>query len=334
MKTKIKHFILPFSVLLILIFLYAFTSIRPHRILTTELRVHDGVFQSNISEEVYNNYLVVNIGQLDRNQLAQLIDKISQASPKAIAAFICFDKAKTTPHDSLLASMLQKHRDKIALHNAPSEGCIHYEGIVAKTSAVKTNEPYFRRWEPSKNGLERYLGQIVDTQKVAALSQLSAQPLINYQLSFENVRMIDGKLLLNYDISSELFTRKIVYLGYLGDTISSDTQKLSPYSYPLMASLNVLHNILTGNHLQEAGLWLSVVVTLALVLFNMLIGYLVRRTPAAIYFTLALMFSFSTIFASIAIMFYWHLSYGLVVYLSYTWAWVLVGYVVVWSVRR
>ncbi|HAS44066.1 MAG TPA: hypothetical protein DCS93_26550 [Microscillaceae bacterium] len=334
MKTKIKLFILPFSLLLILVFLYTFTSVRPHRMFAMELNTQDGVFNSNIEQHIDTNLVLVNIGNLPRKQLTVLIDSIGNATPKAMAIFVCFDKTKTTPNDHLLVQVLQKHQHKIVLHNSPNEGCIRYEGVATRVSAVKTNEAYFRYWNPTKASLERSLIQKFRPQQIKKLGYLPNPLLINYQIGFNSILLRDGQDLLDNYFQPEVFRNKIVYLGYLGDTLPADIQSLSPYGYPLLASLNVLHNILNDKHLQEVNHWLGVAVTLVLVLFNMLLARFLRQTPSVIYFTLAIIFSYFTIFASIAIMFYWHLSYGLVVYLSYTWAWALGGYLVVWVWRR
>mgnify|MGYP001131637266 CR=1 FL=1 len=338
MKIKIKQLILPLFLMITCVVLYAFTNVKPHRLLTLERSVHQGVFDANIETNADTNLIFVNIGTLPRQDLAQLIDKIGNASPQAMAVFICFDKTKTSPYDSLLTNVLQKHREKIILNNNPAEGCIKYEGVNTKITAIKTNESYFRYWNPAQNSLEKNLVQKIDPEKVKALEALPSQTLINYQLSFQNVRMLEGQKILDFDLPPRFFEHNIIYLGYITDSLPPDINKTpftpAKFVYPLLASANVTHNILKEAHLKEVGVWLSIVVTLALVIFHLLVAWLMIRLPAITYFSLALLFSYLATLISIAIMFYWHLSNGLVMYMSYTWAWVLGGYLLVWGWER
>lgn len=330
MKKLIKPLLFLFFWASIFLGLHLTSLIQVNRLFTLDTNVHRGVFESNFASGIDTQLVFVNIAQLPRKELSLLIDNLGKLSPKVMATFICFDSTKVTSDDAQLSKVLQAHQNKIILVNTPAESCLQYPGIKTTSSAIifDNKAKSFQRWNSLQNGLEVHIAQKIAPQKSLNLKSLPEQPLINYQRNFSNYLMLSANDVLRLNFNTELVHNKIVYIGYFADSIPA--KNYTSYAYLMLASVNVLQNILTNVHLYEVNQGIRVGVVLLILLINVFIARLLIHSAWWIYWSLVIIIALFNLFGSVALMFYWQANYDWVIHIPYTWVVALAMFVIVY----
>ncbi len=206
-----------------------------------DINLNDLYFSNVANNTVDTNIVIVNVEDLDRRGIAELIDKLSQGNPAAIGLDVFFSKHLETPDDSLLAATLLKHRN-IIVNSAPfsdkkipdtnfwilPEVCYGHAGILSdenKTETVREFEPFLSGTTPAVWSFATRLVEKVKPEKVNQLIKRdNATEKINY------IGSLDAFMLLHYSeiiemtpADLDMLNGKILLLGYCGDPLQKLT---------------------------------------------------------------------------------------------------------------
>lgn len=330
MNNTIKQLVFVALLVLTLAATHWLTSLNISALFTLPGNTYKAILVTPKQQIADTNIVMVNIAQLPRKQLAQLIDKTAGCSPKVIAVFVCFGKINATPADSLLTAVLQKHRDKLILEANPKDDCSQFAKVKQRNSVIMYDSVArkYQWWNPHQAGLELEIIKQTAPQKLNTLRDLPAHTWINYQHSFDSYLLLSARNITSQQLRPEALRNKIVYLGYFADELPAKTYGRSARA--MFASVNVLDNIINNEHLREISPWQRMFIWLAVVLLHLLVARLLVFRHWLVYPLAALVMLVATLFGTTYLMFYLYAQYHLLIYLPYLWLVVLGAFVVVW----
>jgi len=312
LKTKIwfESFlatILVFGVIWVLFYIINI-SFKPFNYVTKalkEVQLTDIYFSQLHNDNADTTIILVNIENIDRSGIANLIKKINQAGPKVIAIDVFFSKDVEVPGDSLLDDALQSAGSKVVLaeflnpeNNQPDTtfkifqyceyGHANLPNNEDGTEVVRSFFPVVThdnkdKWAFSAVVAGKYSPESFEKLK----SRNKNEELINFTgdiLSYAEIQHDD--IMRSSDASLKFIKNKIVILGFTGGKCrqSSDIEDLfytpvnrhyygrsHPDMYGAVIHANIISMILKGNYIQLVPEWLVICISFVLVYFHVVL---------------------------------------------------------------
>jgi CHASE2 domain-containing sensor protein len=255
-------------------------------------------FHSFINDKAYSlreksaadtNIVLVNLGNLPRSEVATLINRIAAGKPKVIGIHACFDGTKKTTGDSALKASLASTPNLVILGE---ENCQLAAGMkYSKLSLLMDEDDVFRSFKiENAENFESRIVKLYDEKKYQNLVKHSDKPeQINYRGNTDHFFAADFDQVLQPDFDAGFIKDKIVLIGFLGNTLSSDVKSLEsavytpmndhlneqkplPDMYKVVVSANVISTIINNGFIEEVPAFVSILITLCIIIFNLLIA--------------------------------------------------------------
>lgn len=238
------------------------------------------VLNKNKNTPMDNRIIILNIGDADRMGLALMIEKLRMAKPKVIGLDVTFAGPKDAHNDSMLRHMIGSTPNlvivsKLDWQNKATPEDVGYFGIytpnrgyanlIGEQGGTIRN---FSPFEKNKNKLYKSLpAALVEKADSAAYARLKKRKrdyeVIHYSRTLDQYMMVDGKDFLEDNIAPELFTNKIVLMGYINpDPNNVEDKHFTPLnkqfagkSTPDMNGIvihaNIISMILDGKYIKD-----------------------------------------------------------------------------------
>lgn len=184
------------------------------------------------NQQVDTAIAVVNVGQLDRFQIANLLELIQEDQPKVVGVDIFFRSLKEPIADSLL--QLQLNRENIVtpvflheesnLQNHPffKPATVGYVNFVSSDSLISTIRYFRPYYEVEREKLASFSTKVAAFYAPEVEQKLTERDndieIINYYGDYSNFLSLEGSNILAGE-KEVSFKDKIVILGYIGNQL-------------------------------------------------------------------------------------------------------------------
>jgi CHASE2 domain-containing sensor protein len=235
---------------------------------------------------------IVNIGLADRAGIAGMLEKIAAQKPKAIGLDAYFEGPRDSASDALLKNTVQSIPELIMASRLNWE----HHGKHLKVNKYYFNHPgaqfgfvnlvgeeggtirYFAPFEHYEH--EEYLSftaAILKKSYPEAFKKLKKRnedlEVIHYTRNFDKYQIVDGSDVLEGNIADNIFTGKIVLLGYLNPSPNDVEDKFhtpmnakmvnkAPDMNGVVIHANILTMALDKNYIHKAPKWLGWIITI------------------------------------------------------------------------
>ncbi|GIV43459.1 MAG: hypothetical protein KatS3mg035_0582 [Bacteroidia bacterium] len=273
-----------------------------------DFQLTDLVYKDFKEENQDTNIVFVNIGFLNRAEIAQQIENIAKYNPKVIGIDALFGTQKEPEVDSALSRVLQKYGNNIVMVNAFE----NYNPDRGKADSIARSMPYFsnyvtqgysnlddrtlltirnfRPFTPVKDTvLTAFAVEIVkkfDIQKVEVLKKRNNDfETINYKGNFDKFyAVIEAENALDTSLDLSFVKDKIVLFGYLNsDKNARDVTdqfftplnpkmagRSLPDMYGIVVHANIIAMILSENYINVMSNFTSIFLAIILCYCNLL----------------------------------------------------------------
>jgi CHASE2 domain-containing sensor protein len=238
------------------------------------------VLNKNKNTPMDNRIVILNIGDADREGLALMIEKLRMAKPKVIGLDVLFGGPKDAHKDSALRHMIGSTPNLVIVSqldwkNKAVPEDVGYFGIYTPNrgyaNLIGEEGGTIRNFSPfEKNSDKTYTSfpvALVAKADSAAFLKIKKRKrdyeVIHYSRTLDQYMMIDGQDLLEDNIAPEMFTNKIVLMGYINpDPNNIEDKKFTPLnkqfagkSTPDMNGIiihaNIVSMILDGKYIKD-----------------------------------------------------------------------------------
>lgn len=229
---------------------------------------------------------IVNIGHLDREGIAYLIEKVNTMNPKVIGLDALFEGAREPERDSILRWVLEKTNNLVGVSRIlPKEDSFVVDAnyfdksIKKRGSAILLGEGIgtIRLYNP----FETILGQKyphITTAIVKEFDSIKYEKIIkrnketetiNYTNRKDKYQIIEAEDLMNDNVETKLITDKIVLIGYIATDVNDiEDKKFTPMndkvvgkSLPdmdgIVVQANIISMVLDGNYIKKTPKWVA-----------------------------------------------------------------------------
>ncbi|HLO36847.1 MAG TPA: CHASE2 domain-containing protein [Lacibacter sp.] len=204
------------------------------------------VLNKNKNTPMDNRIIILNIGDADRLGLALMIEKLRMAKPKVIGLDVLFGGPKDAHKDSALRHMIGSTPNLVIVSqldwkNKAVPEDVGYFGIYTPNrgyaNLIGEEGGTIRNFSPfEKNSDKTYTSfpvALVAKADSAAFLKIKKRKreyeVIHYSRTLDQYMMIDGQDLLEDNIAPEMFTNKIVLMGYINpDPNNIEDKKFTP----------------------------------------------------------------------------------------------------------
>lgn len=257
------------------------------------------------------NIVIVNIGQLDRSGIAELINKIENEDPAVIAVDALFTDLKDPRGDLalkeavsnskniVLAAGLVQSKNKHADDHHPAEiqtpntflGNVNY-GTVTLIADKGTTIRHFESFSNEGQGhiVPSFAAEIVGLYDKSAFQKLKdrnkTKEIINYKGNLGTFMHLDHPDILNSTADLNILTGKIVILGYLNEHIGliNDLEDIyftpvnpvfsgrtNPDMKGVVIHANIISMILDESYVNESARWINWLVAFIICLLHVVL---------------------------------------------------------------
>lgn len=278
--------------------------------------VNDIVFSKlSPDKSADTNIVIVNIGYLNRPQIAELITKIKSYKPKVVGLDILFREHKEPIGDSLLSNAIKLDGNTVIVNKLSgfNEEKQRYDTLTTSINEFsKSSYSGFANF-PSKAGSNlttirlfksesKYKDSTIDafaTEIVKLFDRKNYDELmkrnndfetINYRGNVDKFFYIDGTNLDNLD-NIDFIKNKIVLLGFLGEypshTILEDifytplnenyAGKTYPDMYGVVIHANIISMILQKSYINSLPSWFEVLLAMLICYFNIVLISFIKK---------------------------------------------------------
>jgi CHASE2 domain-containing sensor protein len=278
-----------------------------------ETQLTDLYFSKLTNNEVDTNVVLVNVGSLDRQGIALLVDRIYSFGPSSIALDVFFSKEADTSGTGLLTDVFIRTGEKLVLPAFYLEQpgkldpeYIQFPGIVYGHSNLITNEDrtlpvrsFYPSYDAGSAKIYAFAGETVHKANPEAFEKFTRRhhhmEMINYigdehafkSYSFEDIfTMPEGQ--------GRVFRDKIVIIGFLRaqncDLDDLNDMFFTPVNKHIagrahldmsgaVINANIVSMMLSGNYIRQIPTWLTLAISfLVLYLHMVLFLYFASRT--------------------------------------------------------
>lgn len=268
-----------------------------------KINLNDLYFSSIENNSIDTNIIIINIEDLDRKGIADVLSKVQEAKPAVIGLDVFFSNQLITPDDSLLKSTIHDLGDKVVMVSAyNNDGDIDKDYWSLNNtnyghSGLLTNEDrteVVREFEPKINSNEEYINSF-SSEIAKRYSAKAYQSLEHRNHKKETIHYIGGEhafRIINYmDLltSSEKDLRalknKIVLVGfcggYLNNTADLDDIFYTPVGfnmsanrlpdmYGILVHANIISMIINGKYINHSPGWIVILITVVLTFLHVI----------------------------------------------------------------
>lgn len=251
-----------------------------------------GKLGSSEDSKFDKNIVIINIGDLDREGLALLIDKTASYKAKAIGLDVWMEEAKDPYKDSLMKEVVSRtpnlilaSRFKPATEEERDEGDYHSNYFKPYASGTEgyvnfLNEEIatLRIWNPTikikidsanKIRFPSFAYSIIKLFDSTKLSYLPSkkQEIINYTRRTQQYQVVEPEDLLTDNVDSAAIAGKIALLGYINiDPNNIDDKKFTPMNEKtygktvpdmngIVVHANIISMVLAKNYIKKVPSW-------------------------------------------------------------------------------
>lgn len=291
MKVFLKLFTLTIVVTLLLIFTAHFIEIG--NLFTMPKKVNSQIFLSK--HVIDTNVVLVNAGNINRGEMAQLVSNVNKAAPKVMAINLYYNKSKKTPYDSLLISSFKKAKNLILVKRVEDYGIIPNGNYGISDFLVK-NENHINSFIIDSNSFEFKAISLYDNSKLHNLKEKQGkEELINFSGNINGIYngayvTLDYGHVLSESFDQEIFKDKIVLIGYLGEYIKPQThdlvdtyytplggESLFPDMYRTVVQANIISTVLSGLYINKLSNVWAYFMIIFFILINSVGGYYILK---------------------------------------------------------
>ncbi len=258
------------------------------------------------NQQLDTNIILVNIGNLNRLQIANQIKILNSFNPKVIAIDAIFTSSKDEIIDSILAKQFEncnnlilvsilksfnQNEDYYETYDFPIErfkknALIGYANLPTKFGIYSKTIRSFRPHSKVKNKLfPSFAVRIVEaydkTSYIELVKRAKELEIINYRGNFDKFITIDVNI-IDRNSKLDFIKDKIVVMGFLGNTLTEKAlddiyfTPLNPVyagrSYPDMYGAvihsNIVSMILSGTYIDTIPFWVSAILAFIICYFN------------------------------------------------------------------
>lgn len=302
MSKKQKSIVIIAGTVLLLMILLNFANIKVLFSINSFINDKAFVLREKTNDE---NIVLVNGGSLNRKELALLLDTIASYKPAVIGIQLCLEKDRQTNDDSLLKKSLAAIPNLVLFESSEDGSCrfIH-NSTYGSASFVKDDDEVVRTF--SYGDKPYFETEIAKLYSTSAYEKLFAREVKSEQINYTGNMLqqfftADHDQVLKSQTDPELFTEKIVLIGYMGSTISPEIksleaalytplnerlneQKVLPDMYSVVVSANILSTIIQEKYIEEVPFFISVLIIAVILIFNLLIGSLIIENSFSSFF--------------------------------------------------
>lgn len=251
-----------------------------------DINLNDMYFSSVANNMVDTNIIVINIEDINRKGIADLLNKISDANPRVIGLDVFFSIHNKTEHDEYVKNTLHRLRDKLVIAvNYDKEGNldqnfwqfdhtynIGHAGILTNEQNTSVVREFNKKIISQDREVWSFASKIAKKYDIERFNILKKRKFdnekINYIGNTQAFRSINHSDLMNFSKSDlELLYDKIVLVGFFGGkTKSTDDLKdmyytpvgfeisanRNPDMYGLIIHANILSMILNDKYINQA----------------------------------------------------------------------------------
>ncbi len=279
--------------------------------------LNDIVFSKMSPEhDLDTNIVLVNIGQLDRAQIAEQLDVINSFEPKVVGVDAIFAGATSTSNDAslqkafantnklVLVSVLDKYNedgDYYESHIQPyskfNENSIFgYANLPTKYGASSKTIRSFRPYSKVKNNIvPAFAVRVAELFNMNAYQELRARAndleIINYRGNIDKFYTIDKDFYKRENVDLSFIKNKIVLMGFLGTTLTEKilediyftplNEVYAGRSYPDMYGVvihaNIISMILNEDYINTVPAWISTLMAFIICFINVVYIRKVRK---------------------------------------------------------
>lgn len=250
------------------------------------------------NDRVDTNIVLVNIGELDRKGIADLVGLVAGASPRTIALDVIFDDRDDPEGDILLELVFRRHADKLILagefnpadssfntkvkvFDGPAYGHCNLATDEARTEPVRSFHPLLRT---GQGMVPSFSAMIAEQWRPGTLKELQdmerAEMPINYTGGKDAFKVVHHTDLMHPG-KAALLKDKIVMLGFLSGGKDDRLQDMDDMfytpmntkyfgrSHPDMSGVvvhaNIASMIIRNDHIKEIPKWLMALLSFIIV---------------------------------------------------------------------
>lgn len=221
------------------------------------INLNDLYFSSVANHKADTSIVIVNIENLDRRELGELISHVASAAPTVIGIDVFFSEALHTPWDSTLKETLFRYRNLVVLslpfdeEGKPDPRYWHlpnirygHAGLLTNTSRTQTIREYQPVIPASPAPVPAFAVEIAASLNtdadVTPFRKNRTTEMINYTGDKEAFRILSGSALLKDPQSmSPMLIGKTVLLGFCGGPMQNSEDQSDKYFTPVGFELEV-----------------------------------------------------------------------------------------------
>jgi CHASE2 domain-containing sensor protein len=305
---------------LIIIFLVIFIRYLNLKILfSLHYYINDKAFTMKESMEGDTSIVLINAGKADRATTAALVDTLAKVDPAVIGIQICYSEHRNSPHDSLLKASLQKILHLVLLKNDTSGNCISPSGSYSvPTAMLVEKDEVVRSFRSSPETFEGKIVSLYNADKYKTLEERNkTHEIINYTGNTDRFFALDYVDVLQGNFDDDFLKNKILLIGFMGHELSLSQEvkeiesayytplnkkinksKATPDMYSVVISANILSTILKKNYIEQVPYFISILIILALVIFNLLLGSLIMEKSKILFIAFSILTFFTEVLLS------------------------------------
>jgi len=278
--------------------------------------VNDLVFSKfNYDKDADTNIVIVNIGYLNRLQIANLTAKIKSYKPKAVGLDILFKGNKDPAGDEMLEEAVKRDNNTVIVSKLSgfNDKNGNYDSLISSFSGLNYNSFSGYANLPSKDGsnittirmfkpaikykdstVYAFSASIVKVFDINSYNKLMARnndfESINYRGNADKFFFVDGTNPDNLE-NLDFIKDKIVLLGFMGNypsyrifedifyTPLNDNYagKTYPDMYGVVIHANIISMILHEDYINSLPAWLEILLAMAICYFNIVLFNFIKR---------------------------------------------------------
>lgn len=284
-------------------FNYVFKSVK-------DIDLNDLYFSNIDVNDVDTNIIIVNIEDVNRGKIAEVLEKVGEAKPAVIGLDVFFSNYIQTPFDSILKDQIIKQKDNLVMvANFDDNGNydenywqldnVDYGHALILSSEDKTAS--VREFEPKTNSdvysfsariarkfdrklFDKLVSRNNPTERIDYIGGAGAFMMLNYR----DILNMDNYML-------DLLSNKIVLIGYCGDSTQQMVnyydafytpvgQSMSvnrlPDMYGVMVHANIVSMIIRESYFNNTPGWIVFVISFIIAYFTVVaFSYFYLRKP-------------------------------------------------------
>ncbi|TAE75441.1 MAG: CHASE2 domain-containing protein [Bacteroidetes bacterium] len=298
-----------------------FETFNPIQNVFKDFDITDIVFsQLKKDPKLDDKIVVVNIGKLDRGEIGQLLEKIATQKPKVVGIDAFFRKLRDDKSDTLLqkgieacknvvfVSQLQGFNDKTKQYDTLNITNPFFSGKMINSYANLTTTgdenmsefltcrsfiPQTKCKGKNEVAFAVKLAEIYDKNKAKKfLARKNVSEYINYRGNIktgknaENVyTSVDFSQVLNDEVENDVFTNRIVLLGFMGNSLQENSfddkfytplnknyvGKSTPDMYGIVVHANIISMILNQDYIDEMNEYMNIFLAIVLIFSSVLL---------------------------------------------------------------